>query len=219
MKTLILCLSLMLAACSGVAMTLSTCAYAQDQGAGSIGSPAGDNLNQVQSGGEAKPPADWFRPLSDDEMRFSVFFRELLAWEDQAREFEASGNSAEVASYRARLGRESGLTASEAAEVKRIAFQYIQDDQEDGQKMERIRNGAIAVYPNSWKTFLYSDPEYVALHRLRAKLLNYAIGQLVTALSPRQFARLDLYTRHYKDWMNDPQVRKQTESSEGDGRE
>jgi hypothetical protein len=115
-----------------------------------------------------------------------------------------------------KLERESGLTSSEAEEVKKIVFQYIQDDQDDGKRLEEIRNNAIADSPNSWKSVIYSDPEYVALHKQKSNLLNQAIAQLVSTLGSRPFTKLDLYTRHYKDRMKAAQARKQAESSQGE---
>ena len=214
MKISILHLSLALLAAIGLASALSIPASGQNPGTASAESLLPNNLNHAPNGGDATPPADWSTPLTEEELRFLGFFRELRAWDDNADNLDASGNSDRSEFSRTRLEKESGLTSSDAADVKRIVFQYIQDDQDERKIMDGIRNRAIAAYPNSWKSIVYSDPEYVNLHKLQSKLLDRAIAQLASTLGSKRFTKLDVYTRHYNDRTPAAQARKHTESSQ-----
>jgi hypothetical protein len=79
--------------------------------------------------------------------------------------------------------------------------------------MEEIRAKAIADSPNSWKNVIFSDPEYVALHKHQSNLINQTIAQLVLTLGSRPFTRLDFYTRHMDDQMKAAHARKQAEGA------
>jgi len=227
MKISILYLSFALLACLGLAGTLSTRAFGQvslsvtsadegchwgdGTGTGSIESPIPENMRHVPSGGDAKPPADWNPPDTEENLRFWGFFGELRGWDKIAKCYEDKGDAGWADHFRTKLERESGLTSSEAAEVKRIVFQYFQDDQNAENQMSEIRSRAIADYPNSWKSVIYSDPEYIALHKQKSNLLNQTIAQLVSTLGSRPFTKLDLYTRHYKDRMKAAQEPRKAE--------
>jgi hypothetical protein len=214
MKASILHLSLALLAAVALASALSTNASGQNPGTGSVESPLPDNLNHLPGGGDATPPADWFTPQTEEERRYLGFFRELRAWDENADHLDAPENSDSSEFSLPRLEKESGLTSSEAAWVRRIVFQYIQDDQDDARIMTGIRNRAIADYPNSWKSIVYSDPEYVNLHKLQSKLLTRAIAQLASILGSKRFTKLDSYTRHYEDRTKASQLRKPAEPSQ-----
>jgi hypothetical protein len=171
----------------------------------------------VPEASDTRPP-DSFTPQTEEEQRYLGFFRQLHAWDENADHSGASGNSDSPEFSRTRLEKEVGLTSSEAADLKRIVFQYIQDDQDQEKMMERIRNRAIASYPDSWKNIVDSDPEYINLVKLQSKLLSQAIAQLASNLGPKRFAKLDSYTRHFEDSTKAAQPRKQAESSQPDAR-
>ena len=155
----------------GLTSTLTTRAYGQNSVSGSSGdgqnqgieSPIPENMLHVPSGGDVKPPADWFIPLTEEEQRFRGFFISLRNWNELAKKLEDSGDSGWADHYRTKLERESGLTSSESAEVTKIVLQYFRDDKNEENVMLEIRSRAIADSPNSWKSVIYSDAEYVAL--------------------------------------------------------
>ena len=198
MKPSILHLSLSLLSVVTLAGAVSTQASAQNPATPSAASPSPGNLNPRPSDGDAPAP-DRYTPQTEQEQRYLRFFRQIRAWDQSANSSNASANSDSPEVSRTRFEKESGLTASEVADVKRIVSQYMDDDQNQQTMMERIRNRTIAEYPNSWKTVVDSDPEYSNLLKLRAKLLSKAIEELSSYLGPNRFSKLDQYTRRYDE--------------------
>jgi hypothetical protein len=232
MKVSIWHLSFVLLAGLGLAGTLSTRAFGQvgvtvtsaDEGcSGGTGGTSG--LGSVVSappaqqphsfGGPRVVPEGWYKPHSEEELRFRGFFMELRAWDEIAKCYSDKGDAGWADHMRSKLERESGLTASEADQVKQIMYQYFQDLETNDQKSRAIQERMMAESPDSWRQAIFSDPEYAALHEQHENLTNQAVAQLVSTLGSRPFTKLDLYTRHYKDRMKAAQDRKQAESSQG----
>ena len=208
MKPSILNLFVTLLAAVAMATAASTQASAQNPATPTAASATPGNLNPAPSDGDAPTP-DRYTPQTEEEQRYLGFFQKLRAWDENANNSGASANSDSPEISRTRFEKESGLTPSEAADVKRIVSQYMEDDQNQEKMMAGIRNRVIADYPNSWKTVLNSDPEYVNLLKLRAKLLSRAIAELSSDLGPNRFPKLDQYTRHYDNKSKASKSRKQ----------
>jgi len=194
-----------------LAGTHSELIFAQNSGSGSmVSSPP----SPQPWGGDAKPPADLKRAHTEEELRYDGFFQELRSWEDIANQEESAGNSGWAEHWRTKLERESGLTASEAAEIKQIIDQYFRDEQAREQQENDIRTQAMSENPGTWRQALYSNQDYINLANQRFGLIDQTISRLVSALGPKRFTRLDLYTLHMHDRMKAAQVRKRAESSQ-----
>jgi hypothetical protein len=111
------------------------------------------------------------------------------------------------------LERESAITPEEAANVRQIVTQYFKDEEARSARVQEIRSQAIASGGDSCQA-VFSDPDYMALHKQQWGLIDQSIAQLVSALGARSFSRLDLYTRHMNDRSNATQSSHQTPGSE-----
>jgi hypothetical protein len=217
MKLSILIRSLSLVAAIVLASSLSTQASAQNPATGSGEASHPNTASSVPKADDA-PTADQPTPQTQEEQRYSAFFRQLRAWDENADHSGPSGILDSSEFSRTRLEKDAGLTSSEAADVNRIVFQYMQDDQDQEKMIAAIRNRAIADYPNSWKSVVDSDPECANLRKLQSTLLSRAIEQLSSTLGPKRFTKLDSYTRHFEDKTKAAQSRKQPAPAQPDAR-
>jgi hypothetical protein len=167
------------------------------------------------NGGPMVRPEGWVKPHSEEELRFFGLFAGLKGYEETAKKLDDEGNSGWAEHYRTKLERESGLTATEAEQVKQIALQYFQDLVTNGEKSRAIQERIMAESPHSWRQAIFSDPEYAALHEQKENQMNQAIAKLVSILGSRSFTKLDFYTRHMDDQMKAAHARKLAESSQG----
>ncbi len=105
-------------------------------------------------------------PVSEEYLRFRGLFSALRAEDDVAKQSEDKGEQGWADHSRTWLQRMSGLTESEAAQVKKVAYQWYQDEEEWAQKyrdaIARIRAAAGGRYDVQ---SIHSDPEIVALNQ------------------------------------------------------
>jgi len=222
MKTSIWHLTFVLLVGCGLASVLPKPACGQDtQSAPTDGSatvPSGHNVvppnvpHPGQHTGQAtncvigQPPAGHIVE-SEEVMRYEGFFMVVRGWDDAAKSTDATGGDHGMAeAWRTRLKKQSGLTSSEADEVKKIAYQYLEDDAAWAQRFVEAGYQARTDHPNAMPGS-YPTPEIDALRREHIDLVNKAIANLVTTLGSRSFSRLDLFTRHMDDWLKNSVAR------------
>lgn len=129
--------------------------------------------------------------------RWVGLFAHLEAQERLARYFDAQGNAAEAASWRADFARKSGLTPEEAETVKKIAAQF----RKDQVSVNAVCQADMKAAREAWLRERGTGarfPEVPSCEQLH-NLLPQATADLLTALGSRSFSRLDEYTRHMHD--------------------
>ena len=212
MKTSILHLSLALLAATGIAISAATVAYGQAPPTGQSGSGAGlaacDNppcvmeshgpgLNTGKKVPMPPPLTPEQQERRDQERRYTALFAHLEGHERLAQSYEAAGDSANAASWRADFARKSGLTPEEAEIVKKIAAKYRKDFVDLNESCRADQLTARRTYagdPDARRKFL----EGSTCQQLY-NLIPKAMADLLTALGSRSFTRLDGYTRHMND--------------------
>jgi hypothetical protein len=133
----------------------------------------------------------------DQDKRYSGLFGSLEADENLAQRLDATGDSANAASWRADFARKSGLTPEEAEIVKKIGAQYQKDFWALNASCRADQLTARRTYgaDREAKAKFLKDSTCQQLYNLIPK----AMADLLTALGSRSFTRLDGYTRHMFD--------------------
>jgi hypothetical protein len=164
-------------------------------------------------------PPEGYIPPSEEVSRYLYFFGQLRAWNEVAKKEEDAGNTGWAEHWRTRLEKRSGLTAAEADQVKKIAFQYFQDDKSLRQRSmdADIQSGSPKLRHHNIGEKLVISPEASALMKEHYDLVNKAIAQLVTDLGSRSFSKLDLFTRHMDDQMKANLARQKAEEASKGG--
>jgi hypothetical protein len=132
----------------------------------------------------------------DQEMRYVRLFGQQEGFELLAKSYEAKGDTAAAASWRAEFARRSGLTPEEAEKVKRIATQYTQDFLGLNADCTHALLTALAAHVK----VQHSDPKSIPVSCQRFDVLfPKVMADLLAALGSESFTRLDSYTRHRLD--------------------
>jgi hypothetical protein len=223
MKNSIWHLSLVLLVGFGLTSILPTNAYGQDTtsspnpgNAPSGFTPHSPNSRKQagqQTSGVIGQPHAGAIVESEEIMRYTGLFTAIRGWDWVAKSMDEKGEDHGMAeAWRTRLEKQSGLTASESEEVKKIAYQWLKDDAEFGQRFVEAGNRAHAAHPNE-AAGGYPTPEIDAMRQESIDIANKAIIDLLRVLGSRSFSKLDLFTRHMDDWLKSMQT--PVQSTEG----
>lgn len=189
---------------SGGSTTSQTTTSGPGQGAASPGqtlpcsNPPCTRMPTGKHHGAPPSPTPAQREQFEQEMRFGSLFAHLDMEEREAEAEEKAGHTEMANAWRADFARKSGLTADEAAKVKQIAAQYLLDHQAAS---ENLRSTLIAVRQANpgVRMSATNSPEIAAAQQRMKDLFPKAVADLLAALGPESFSRLDGYTRHMHD--------------------
>jgi hypothetical protein len=127
---------------------------------------------------------------------YSFFFQNVALLEALAAEKEAKGEDG--SGWRTHALRVAGLSDSEAAIVKLVAFDCNKQIAEQEKKIGAAIKAFRQQYPRQQYPTIQS-PEADALWAVRLDIINSHIQQLQARLGPATFQRLDQYVQgHFR---------------------
>jgi hypothetical protein len=131
--------------------------------------------------------------------RYLQFFAELKSWDDLAKRRNDTGDTGQAEFWQKILEKRSGLNTSEAIQVKKIAFQCLQDSQILNKKIQNriVQTDSSGPQEGSANTPAATRKK---LEDERMNLVKNAKDQLTSTLSPEAFNKLDSFVRNRGAW-------------------
>lgn len=156
---------------------------------------------RMSRNGAPNPHIHPYVPPTEDQLllrRLLNVFGEIAGEQRYAAETEQAGDIATAAAIRSRFGRLSGFSSSEVEAIKGIGEKYVADSRIQHDKEIATVQSVKKANPGDHMSRLNSS-EIAAVQQEREILWVNLKSDLIKALGPRGFTKLDSYSQHMYD--------------------